>query len=176
MSIDFNAVFDIGPEFAGPTWLKECLRIPPRGVSNVIAYFGHRWTPKEWTLEPSSLDLYGPGGYHFRFGPATVNLYHVIRFRTFARDSSERAILRASLFEIANLLGSPCSIYFHELLPLEGASLAEIESSLRQEFGAPSATFEELAATEEWGQGCWFIDTFADMRQDSNHRTEVVDL
>src|SRR5262249_26078421 len=116
----------------------------------------------------SPTSLVGPGGYLFWFRPRVVELYHVLRFRTFARDSSERSILRASLYEIANLLGSTRAIYFHELLPHEGRSLTEIENNLREGFGAPSATFEELAQTEEWGRGCWYVDRFADLRRDSS--------
>jgi hypothetical protein len=131
----------------------------PLGIREVVAHYGRQWRATEWRLE-SPVHVIGPGGFSIRLSAGALQLYHMIPFQRFA---AEPALLRDACRALAGLVGAPRAIYHHELLPdgfHDGLAFDQIEATLRAEFGPPAATFAELAAADDYGPGCWYVDDF----------------
>ena len=169
MSLDFNAVFALGPGFRGAGSLRDELATEPAAIRGVVERYRARWRAQTWTLEEpdeTRTTIVGPGGFALTVSLRAISLYHVVRFRDFTAEDEERQLLRCACLAIATIVGSPRVIYKHELLPdgfHEGLDLDGIEAVLRAKFGPPSVTFTALAAAEEYGPGCWYIDDLADL-------------
>lgn len=168
MSNWFNADFALGRDFRGARWLRDALAEEPAGVREVVATYRDSWRGevKAWELdEAKRRQIVGPGGFGFYVRERTLCFEHCLYFfKGFATDEGRRTQLRRACLAIATLVGSPRAIYTHELLPRGGEDLDEIEAGIRAEFGAPSATFAELAVAHDYEPGCWYIDDFADLR------------
>ena len=177
MSIDFNALFANGRSHLGVAWLRDELAREPPGIREVVVRYRERWRVEEWLVEESRHGLehiVGPGGFSLRISTRAVELYHPIRFSHFTGVEEERQLLRRACFAIASMLDSPRAIYMHELLPNgfnDGLGLDEMESKLRDSFGAPSDTFAALHTAENYEAGCWYIDDFADLRGETLVKT-----
>ena len=171
MSVDFNAVFAIGPGYRGVAWLRDALVREPPGIREVVVRYRERWRVKEWLVEEprhGTENIVGPGGFSLHISARAVALYHLIRFSQFTGADEERRVLRRACFAIASMVDSPRAIYMHELLPSgfeDGLDFDGIESNIRAAFGAPSPTFVALHAAENFGTGCWFLDDFEDFRE-----------
>ena len=169
MSVDFNALFRIGPSYHGVEWLRDELAREPSGIHEVVVRYRNRWRAAEWLVEESGSAIVGPGGFGLHISARAVELYHVIRFSHFTGVDEERQLLRRACFAIASMIASPRAIYMHELLPNgfnDGLDLDQMESKLRATFGPPSDTFAALHAAENFEAGCWYIDDFADLRSE----------
>lgn len=170
MSADLIACLARGAAFAGAEWLRDELARGPAGIPEAIARFGHRWRPKEWTVEeraPGAINVVGPGGFSIYVGPASLEMFHLIPFyRGFASNAEDRDIVRRGCFAIAGLVGSPRAIYHHELLDNgfhDGLDLDAMEAHLRATIGPPATSYADLAASEAFGPRCWIVDDFADL-------------
>jgi hypothetical protein len=174
VSTDFIALFDASSPDLDAEWLLEKLAVHPAALWEVQERYWHLWRPKAWAIEmwPSSTQpqLVGPGGFAMHFKPRTLELYHTMRFKHFTGLLSSRNALRRACLFIADSVGSGRAIYTHELMPCDGEGLEQIEAGLRQRFGPPATTFEELHAAEFFGSRAWYIDTFIDLR--TGQRTE----
>jgi hypothetical protein len=167
MSIDFNALFKIGPSYRGLAWLRDELAREPSGIHEVVVRYRDRWRVAEWVVDESRGGIVGPGGFSLRVSARAVELYHVTRFSRFTGVDEERQLLRRACLAIASMIDSRRALYMHELLPAgfdEGLDLDEMESKLRATFGPPADTFAELHAADDFETRCWYIDDFADLR------------
>ena len=170
VSVDFVADIALGHDFRGAHWLRGVLATEPAGIREVVVRYRDRWRVHEWLVEESAdqpASIVGPGGLVVRLSACTLQLYHLLRFSHFAAVADERELLRRACFVIASLVGSSRALYVHELLPdgfHAGLDLDQIEARLRADFGPPAATFAELAAGEDYGARCWYVDDFADFR------------
>jgi hypothetical protein len=173
MSIDFSATFALGAAFAGPAWLRDALAADTDAIAQVANQYRQYWRAKEWALEDRPnvhWNLIGPGGFVLELSPKALNLYHMVRFFSFAADEETRGPIRRACLKIADLVGSPRAVYKHELYPdgfSDGKDLDGVEAHLRSQFGPPAPTFAALAEagrTNDYAPGYWYIDTFADLR------------
>jgi hypothetical protein len=67
---------------------------------------------------------------------------------------------------VARLVGSKRAIYTHELANTDRdpeTGTEEVIANLRENAGAPSTTFADLARAEPYRAGSWYVDTFADL-------------
>jgi hypothetical protein len=169
MSLDTIAIFDVATP-PDPLALLERLAADP-ALRVLVDRYGHRWTPTEWSVAPSIVDpggadLIGPGGIVLRLGRRSVEVYHLVRFRSFAGEIEDRRALRRAFRAIARHLGSRRAIYTHELAPTErdpDAGTDVVEASLRAAVGPSATSFAELALADDYGERCWYVDTFADL-------------
>jgi hypothetical protein len=169
MSLDTIAILDVATPLE-PIALIERLAAEP-SLSALVDRYGARWTPKEWSVEPSSVhrhavDLIGPGGIVLRLGSRSVEVYHLVPFRTFAGEIDDRRPLRRAFRAIAQIVGSTRAVYTHELAaadrePDEGTE--EVIANLTAAVGAPSTSFVDLAMSKDYGPGSWYVDAFADL-------------
>lgn len=170
MSIDFIALFDVVSKDASLEWLREKLSVNPPALAEVGERYRDYWIPKAWAIEPAPHPgrpmLPGPGGFAIFLDPGTLKLYHMMRFNDFTGDPSFRGALRRVCMFVADLVGSPRAIYTHELMPHDGQGLDQIEAGLRAKIGPPATTFEELHAARDFGPRAWYVDTFADLRNE----------
>jgi hypothetical protein len=172
VGIDFIAEFALGASFAGPERLCAQLAAEPSGLRETVERYRDRWLVKEWAVQachghPAFPQILGPGGFSLTLSPVVANLFHVMRFSTFASDADERALLRRSCSVVAGLVGSSRALVMPELTPtgfFEGLDLTAIEARLRHEIGAPATTWEELRASSQYGPGSWYVEVFADLR------------
>lgn len=169
MSLDTIAIFDVATPLE-PIALLERLAAEP-AIAALALRYGPRWTPKEWSVEPSSVharavDLVGPGGLVLRLGRRSVEVYHVAHFRSFAGDIEDRRPLRRAFRAIARIVGSKRAVYTHELAPADrepDEGTDEVIANLTAAVGPASASFVDLAMADDYGAGCWYVDTFADL-------------
>lgn len=167
MSIDFIALFDIPSQEVNPESLLERVIAAPEFAADLVERYRNAWQVKDWRLEKLEAmgsDLLGPGGFAIRFHPQTLEMYHMMRFKTFTGDTASRKDLREACQIMARLVGSSRVIYTHELMPYEGEGLLQIEIGLRERIGPPADTFEELHNAELYGPRAWYIDTFDDLQ------------
>ena len=121
--------------------------------------FTPEWLQCELAKEPASALV-------LHASAAVIQLTHDTKFTCFAGDPDQRALMRRVFFDVARMVRSRRALYMHEQLPNgfeDGVTLDQMEGRLRWDFGAPSATFEELAQVESFGTHCWYIDDFDDL-------------
>jgi hypothetical protein len=172
MSTDFIGLFNLAVPGATPEWLMRLLNDNPAVFGEVVERYQRYWSVKSWSIQvpppPCDVELVGPGGFAFRFRYRVIEVYHLIPFNVFACDAVARTQLRRVWHFVAKVLGSPCAIYTHELMPHEGANLNEIENGLRNRIGPPADSFVELCGAEFFGPKAWYIDNFVDFAQTEN--------
>src|SRR5262249_31162927 len=154
--LDTIACFERGFDFT-PEWLRSELAKEPAPIRAVVERFRDGFQMKEWTLEDDA--IWGTGGFVLCTSAHVIQLWHGRKFSYFVGDDNHRALMRRAFFEIARIVRSRRAIYMHELLPTgfrDGATFDQIEGQLRWDFGAPSASFEELAEAEDFGSHCWY--------------------
>lgn len=169
MSLDTIAIFDV-PTPLEPIALLERLATEP-ALAALVPRFGPQWTVTDWTVQPSSsdprvIDLLGPGGLVLRLGRRSVEVYHVLRFSSFAAGGEDHAAVRRAFRAIARIVGSKRALYTHELAPADqdpDQGVDEVIANLTSVVGPASRTFAELASAENYRAGCWYVDTFADL-------------
>ena len=169
MSLDTIAIFDVATPLE-PVALVDRLAVEPTLIALADRY-GADWKAKEWSIEPSSvhergLDLVGPGGIVLRLGARSVEVYHLVAFRTFAGDLEHRRPLLRAFRAIARIVGSKRAVYTHELAatdrdPDQGTDV--VIESLEVAVGPPATSFVELAVHEDYGPRSWYVDTFHDL-------------
>ena len=169
MSLDTIAIFDVVTPI-DPAALVERLAAEP-AMAALVERYGAHWTATEWSAQPSSvhprgIDLVGPGGIVLRLGKKSVEVYHLVEFRSFAGDLEHRRPLRRAFRAIARLLGSKRAVYTHELAatdrdPDEGTDA--VIANLAAAAGPPAASFVDLATSEDYRERSWSVDTFADL-------------
>lgn len=168
MSIDFGGLFEARVPGVDAFWLKSQLVQGPPELASVIDEYRPRWQIQDWTCKfhhiSKQFDLWGPGGFWFGFDGRMISVYHVIRASWFASDPQARMKLRQVWNYIAKLLDSPYAIYTHELMPCKGGTLDAVVESLRTHIGPPASTYLELASSDLFGPGSWYIDDFHDLR------------
>jgi hypothetical protein len=151
--------------------LVEQLREGRGPLADAIELYRHRWTPQFWvySLDTTfeSNEICGPGGFSLDFRKGLVDVYHLIRFDSFACIAEEQTILRKAFYQLAQLLDTGECIYKNELMHYEGATLDEVARSLTATFGPAAMSFAELCKSQsesESGGWTWIIDDFADLR------------
>jgi hypothetical protein len=161
MSTDLIALFDVKIPNLSPENLRDRLLDYLPELDVVVEQYRSRWRPQTWEIGPRTYsgvpELLGPGGFAFRFDNPVLEVYHTLRFSGFASDESLRSPLRRVWCLIASMVGSSRAIYTHELMPWEGATLAEVAKSLPN---PPAATFEELQAADLFEPRAWYVDDF----------------
>lgn len=167
MGYDITAFFDVNVAGAESIWLHEQLKHHPAELTALIEKYGYRWQLKDWEFRPSldhsGQDLWGPGGFVFRFTANLLQVSTVVRYSEFAYQPETRALVRRFGRLLAEILRSDSAVYTHELLTGEGDCLAQMAATLRQEIGAPAANFQEMAQADYYGPHCWYIDDFTDL-------------
>ena len=121
--------------------------------------FTPEWLRSELAKKPAS-------GFVLHASAAVIRLSHGTKFTCFAGDPDQRELMRRLFFDVARMVRSRRALYMHEQLPNgfeEGVTLVQMEGRLRWDFGAPSATLEDLARAEHFAPHCWYIDDFADL-------------
>jgi len=121
--------------------------------------FTFEWLQSELAKAPAS-------EFALHASAAVIRLSHGTTFTCFAGDPDQRALMRNVFFDVARMVRSRRALYMHEQLPNgfeDGVTLDQMEGRLRWDFGAPSATFEELSHVEHFVPHCWYIDDFADL-------------
>ena len=169
MSLDTIAIFDV-PAPLEPIALLERLATEP-ALAALVPRFGASWTVTDWTVQPSEsdprvIDLLGPGGIVLRLGRRSVEVYHLLRFSTFAAAGEDHVVVRRAFRAIARIVGSRRAVYTHELAPADqdpDEGIDAVIANLTTAVGPASRTFAELAAAENYRAGCWYVDTFADL-------------
>ena len=166
MSIDFQAIFDVG-RCEGLDWLLFKLESMPSFIYE-LAEYRTLWEPQKWEVQQvspmSQPDLVGPCGFAIDIAEGILKLYHMMRFSTFTSDVDARQSLRRSCMMLADMVGSQRMICTHELMPHEGTSIDTIASWMEREIGPPAVTFQELRQADYYGPRAWYIDSFADLR------------
>jgi hypothetical protein len=169
VSQDTIAILDV-PKPLDPLALLERLAVEP-ALTALVPRFGPQWTPTEWAAQASAsdprvIDLIGPGGIVLRLGKRSVEVYHLLAFRSFAAVGADHRLVRRAFRAVARLVGSKRAIYTHELAPTDRdpeTGTEEVMANLSSVAGAPSTTFADLARAEPYRAGSWFVDTFADL-------------
>jgi len=163
MSTDTIALLDCGADFRGTVWLANTLLAATRNgelteLAPVVERWRTAWRPQAWSVDrPDRIE--GPGGFMLTLTDHMVSVYHVTKWSQFCGAPALREPLRAALRAIGRLVGATRVIYHHELLGAgEGPRIDDVERHLRATFGAPSRTFEQLAAADLWAAGCWYFD------------------
>ena len=168
MSLRTNALVALGSRYAGVDWLLDELARDLPGFREAAARWADYSYSKFWQREdggPAGPNLVGPGTFSLYISPSAIEVHHILRFERFTGIAEERDFLRRACYELAKLVGSSRALYLHELLPTgfhDGLDLPAIEADLHHRFGAPSPTWEQLHAADEYGPGCWYVDEFAD--------------
>lgn len=165
MSISFVALLD-GPQ-KPPDLLVVIDRITPLppAVGRLVERFRDLWRHTEWKVESHDGDeIVGPGGFCIRLRPGLVEVWHMMRFNTFARTPELRAELRRACQHLANIFGAERALYLPEFLPRGGKSLDEVADALARRVGRPADTLHTLRTPDpEGGPDLWYVDTFQDL-------------
>jgi hypothetical protein len=172
VSLDFNAVFALGPRFESAETLRAQLAAEPAGLRETVERYRSRWRVTAWTTQPCNLkprwlEIAGPGGFALTLSPCAAHLYHAMRFSIFTGHAEERALLRRACLVICDLLASSHALLMSEMMPegfFDGLTLAEMEALLRKQIGPPASTWDELHEAEPFGPHSWYRDAFTDLR------------
>ena len=169
MSLDTIAIFDV-PTPLEPMTLLGRLSAEP-ALAALVPRFGLEWEVTDWSAQPSTsdprvVDLVGPGGIVVRLGRRSVEVYHLLRFSSFAAGGADHEVVRRAFRAIARIGGSRRAVYTHELAPADrdpDEGVDAVIENLSSVVGPASQTFAELATAQNYRAGCWFVDTFADL-------------
>jgi hypothetical protein len=169
LSLDTIAILDVAAPVE-PIGLVDRLARHP-ALSALVPRFGPEWTATGWSVEPSpvhprAVDIVGPGGIVLRLGRRSVEVYHLLRFRAFAEGGDDHRLVRGAFRAIAHLVGSRRAVYTHELAATDrepDSGTDEVIASLTAAAGPAATSLAELARSEQYGPGSWYVDTFADL-------------
>lgn len=169
MSQDTIAIFDVATP-QEPNALAARLASEP-ALAALVPRYGAAWEATAWSVAPSAsddrvLDVIGPGGVVLRLGRRSVEVYHLLPFKRFAGEESERRVLRRMFRTVARLVGSKRAVYTHELAHTDrdpDAGTEEVIKNLADAVGPAASTFEELAGASPYRARSWYVDDFADL-------------
>jgi hypothetical protein len=169
MSLDTIAIFDVATPLE-PLALLGRLSAEP-ALAALVPRFGAEWEVTDWSAQPSTsdprvVDLVGPGGIVLRLGRRSVEVYHLLRFTSFAAGGEDHEVVRRAFRAIARIVGSRRAVYTHELAaadrdPDEGTD--HVIANLTTAAGPASQSFSELARAQNYRAGSWYIDTFPEL-------------
>lgn len=169
MSLDTIAIFDVTSPIDPFDLLARVAKEP--ALAELVPRFGPLWTVDEWRAEPSAtdprvVDLLGPGGLVLRLGRRSLEVYHVLRFGSFAAAGEDQRLVRRAFRAIARLVGSERALYTHELAPTDrdpDEGVDAVITNLSATVGPPARTFAELAQAQPHRARSWYVDTFGDL-------------
>jgi hypothetical protein len=98
MTTDFIALFDCPRGSGALEQVHRFLVQHPDATADFVTRYGEKWRTKEWTRgvcrATGHPELTGPGGFSLTFRPASLELYHMMRFQTFTDDKAIQGRLR----------------------------------------------------------------------------------
>jgi len=155
MSTDTIAIFEVPDGHAALETIRRfATTTTPSPLSAVGQRYLERWRPQEWEYDGHD-NLLGPGGFSIRAEGGIVEVYHLLRYQTFAVQGEDGRLVLDAFHFIGRLIGSNAMIIIHELLPHEGQNLNAASETLRDRIGPPATDWKELHSSDLYEAGCW---------------------
>ncbi len=160
MGLDLQIYLDITDGRVDLPWLRarlEATAPPWLARTGVFRCPEGRWVIERSPGERVSDYILGSGGI-LSIDEGVLRVFSGRRWASVICDRAEREAMRIACHELARWVGSPRVFYGHELLPVQGGSLAEYENSLGAEIGPAARSFDEMCRAEDWSARCWIVE------------------